>query len=239
MTDIHTHILYDVDDGCRNIEESIFILKKLYKLGFNNVVLTPHYIKGEIYDVNNSHKLKKLNNLKNELRKQGIDINIYLGNEIFISNSLIEDIRVGNCYTLNNSNYILFEMPFHSKILNLDKWIDNMLSYGCKLILAHPERYTYFQKDYKLVDNLKKKGLLFQANYGSILNYYGKDSCNLLKYMLKNKYIDFFGTDIHRSNNTFVLDNFKNIEKEIINIVGKDYYFRIVDNGDRLIVKED
>ena len=106
---------------------------------------------------------------------------------------------------------------------------------GCRLILAHPERYTYFQENYELVDNLKKSGLLFQANYGSILNCYGKEACNLLKYMLKNNYIDYFGTDIHRNSNTFVIDNFNRIEKEIIKVIGEESYNRIKRNSDNLV----
>jgi len=49
MIDTHNHILYNIDDGCRNIEESIILLKKMEKLGFNKVILTPHYIKETIY----------------------------------------------------------------------------------------------------------------------------------------------------------------------------------------------
>ena len=235
MTDIHSHILFGVDDGARGIEESIDILKKMKSTGFNNVILTPHYIKGEIYNINNKEKLKRISILKEELNKQKININIYLGNEIFINDNLIDDIIKGNCYTLNNSNYILFEISFHNKIISLDKWIERINSNGCKLILAHPERYTYFQKDYKFVDKLKQTGVLFQANYGSIINQYGKDACNLLKYMLKNNYIDYFGTDIHRKDNTFVLDNFSKIEDEIIKIIGSKSYNIIKNNSDKII----
>ncbi len=234
MTDIHTHILYNVDDGSKSIEESINLLKKLKDVGFNNVILTPHYIKGEVYDFNNEY-LDKFNKLKEEININNLDINIYLGNEIFINKYLLDDIKNDNCYTLNNSNYILFEMPFHTRINNIEDWVKNVISSGCKLILAHPERYTYFQEDYRLIDNLKKEGLLFQANYGSILNYYGKDAGNLLKYMLKKGYIDYFATDIHRISDTFVIDKFKEIEDEIIKIIGNDGYDKIKNNSDDII----
>ena len=107
---------------------------------------------------------------------------------------------------------------------------------GYKTIIAHPERYSYFQKNYKEVDRLRKEGFIFQGNYSSILGYYGKESQKLLKYMLKKGYIDFLGTDVHRTSKTYVIDNFEKIEKAIIKITKKDYYERIKQNSD-LIVK--
>ena len=194
MTDIHSHILFDVDDGSRSVEESLILLKKMYNAGFDKVILTPHYIKGEIYNINNREKLRKLDILREAVNESGINIDIFLGNEIFINNDLIQDVKDGLCYTLNNTNYILFEIPFHNRILNLESWIQKIEDIGCKLILAHPERYVYFQKNHKLVDELKKYGLLFQANYGSILNYYGKEACNSLKinsFFQKNNFLLF------------------------------------------------
>ena len=67
MTDIHSHILFDIDDGSKNIEESIELLKKLKEIGFNNIILTPHYIEGSEYSSNNSEKNERFKELKKEL----------------------------------------------------------------------------------------------------------------------------------------------------------------------------
>lgn len=235
MTDIHSHIMFNVDDGSNCLEESLELLKKLREVGFNNVILTPHYIRGNTYNVSNDIKLEKFNILKEEVVKNSIDINLYLGNEVFISNYMVEDIKADNIYTLNNGKYLLFELPFNNKIINLLDVIYEITLEGYIPILAHPERYSYFQKNYKLVDELKSEGLLFQANYGSILGYYGKEAKKLLNYMLKKNYIDYFGTDIHRINHSFVLDNFNKIEKHIKRIIGDEYYSVIMDNCDNLV----
>lgn len=238
MTDIHSHILFDVDDGSKSIDESIELLKKMHEVGFNNVILTPHYIDGSEYSCKNNEKKSKLNNIKKELLKQKIDINIYLGNEILINDSIYELIVNNSIHTLNNTRYILVEFPFHNKIINMEDIIYELKINGLIPIIAHPERYTYFQDNYKEVDRLRKEGFLFQGNYASILGYYGKESQKLLKYMLKKKYIDYLGTDIHRTSKMYVLDNFDKIEKEIIKITKKDYYNEIRNNCD-LIVKID
>ena len=237
MTDIHSHILFDVDDGCSTLKESIELLKKMHDIGFNDIILTPHYIDGSEYNSNNIEKISKFKELKEEIQKEKLDINIYLGNEIFINNNIYELIKNKNIYTLNNSNYILVELPFHNQIVNLEDIIYELKIKGITPIIAHPERYTYFQKNYKEVDRLKEEGFLFQANYSSILGYYGKEAQKLLKYMLKKRYIDYLGTDIHKISKTYVIDNFEKIEKKIIKITKKDYYEEILNNN-KSIVKE-
>jgi len=235
MTDIHSHILFDVDDGSRTIEESIELLKRLHEIGFKNVILTPHYIEGSEYSCENKEKKKKKEQIKKELAKQKIDINICLGNEIFINDNIYELIKNGVIHTLNNTRYILVELPFHNQIVNLEDIIYELKIKGLKPIIAHPERYTYFQKNYKEIDRLREEGFLFQGNYASILGYYGKDSQKLLKYMLKKQYIDYLGTDIHRTSKTYVIDNFEKIEKSIIKITKIDYYNEIKENSDLII----
>ena len=235
MTDLHSHILFGIDDGSSNIEESIKLLKIMEDAGFNNIILTPHYIDGSEYCANNIEKLKRLEILKEEAKRNNISINLYLGNEIFINDHIVEGIKANEIYTLNNSKYLLFELPFHNQILSLSDIIYEMKYQGYIPILAHPERYVYFQENPSLIDELRDEGLLFQANFSSIIGNYGKHSQKLLKYMLKNHYIDYLGTDIHHISKSDVIDNFKKIEKEFKKIAGENYYREIINNGDELI----
>lgn len=235
MTDVHSHVLYGIDDGSKTIDESIQLLRKLASIGFKNVIATPHYIEGSEYNASNKEKLARLDNLKKRIKSENIDINLYLGNEIFINNNISNDIKVGNIYTLNNSKYLLFELPFHDEILNLEDIVYELKIEGYIPILAHPERYTYYWKKLDVFDKLKEDGLLFQGNFSSILGYYGKYSMKTLKYLLKKGYIDYLGTDIHHIKNTYVIDNFEKIEKKIIKITGTDYYNKIIENGNKLI----
>lgn len=235
MTDIHSHLIYGIDDGSRSIEESVELLSKLRQIGFENVIITPHYIENSEYSSKNIEKEEKLELLKAALSKNNVDINIYIGNEIFINENIISLIENGSIESLNNTNRLLIELPFHNKILNLEDIIYELKYNGYDPIIAHPERYTYFQEDYELVDKLKEEGVLFQCNYSSIIGYYGKDALKLLKYMLKHRYVDYLGTDIHRLSKTDVIDNFKKIDKLFNKIAGKVYYQQIKDNCDNLV----
>lgn len=241
MTDIHSHILPDIDDGSNSIDESIDLLETLYKCGFNSVILTPHYINTDnintryVYNANNEKKLKIYNELKKAITKNNLNISIYLGNEIFLDEEVVENIKNKEIYPLNNSKYILIELPLRNKILNLEDILYEINYQGYIPIIAHPERYTYFQSNYEYVDNLKQEGVLFQCNYTSVVGYYGKEAEKLVKYMLKNEYVDYLGTDIHHKNTLFESNKFYKIEKKIIKEAGEKYYNKIKKNCDNLV----
>jgi len=235
MTDVHSHILFGIDDGSRTISESIELLKKLKSVGFNNVILTPHFILDSTYNSNYEANIKIYNELKERLLNENIDINIYLGNEIFIDKNVPTLLEKNIITSLNRTKYVLVEFPMHNKLLNIEDILYEIRSKGYEVVIAHPERYDAFKEDYSIVDTLREDGFLFQSNYSSILGYYGKDSIKLLKYMLKRHYIDFLGTDIHRIEKTYVIDNFKKIEKHIIKVTGSEYYNKIQLNNNKLV----
>ncbi len=235
MTDVHSHILFGIDDGSRTISESVELLKKLKSVGFNNVILTPHFILDSTYNSNYEANIKIYNELKERLLNENIDINIYLGNEIFIDKNVPTLLEKNIITSLNGTKYVLVEFPMHNKLLNIEDILYEIRSKGYEVVIAHPERYDAFKEDYSIVDTLREDGFLFQSNYSSILGYYGKDSIKLLKYMLKRHYIDFLGTDIHRIEKTYVIDNFKKIEKHIIKVTGSEYYNKIQLNNNKLV----
>ena len=235
MTDTHSHILFNIDDGSNNIEESIAILKEMAEVGFKHVILTPHYIEGTEYSVTNEEKDIRFALLEKRIKEENLDITIHLGNEIFLHNNLMASIEGAKCYGLNKSNYLLVELPFHNQIRGLIDILYEFKVKGYTPIIAHPERYTYLQDNPDLVDKLKEEGTLFQCNYSSILGYYRKDAERLMKYMLKKHYVDYLGTDIHHINKAFVLDNFAKIKKTIIKITGDEYFNEIMENCSNLI----
>lgn len=235
MTDTHSHILFGIDDGSINPEESLRLLKRMAEIGFTDIILTPHYIESTEYSANNEEKTKRFLYLKEAVKQNNINISLHLGNEIFIHNDILSSINNGLIFGLNQSNYLLIELPFHNQIINLEDMIYELQIQGYIPVIAHPERYTYFQENPKLIEPLKEMGVLFQCNYSSILGYYHKEAEKLMKYLLKKEYVDFLGTDIHHINKTYVIDNYPKIKKSIIKITGPKYYDQIMSNCNNLI----
>ena len=238
MTDTHCHILYGVDDGSVSIEESLELLKAMKEAGFDNIIMTPHYIEKTDYCSLNPEKLKKLATLREAVKKNNIDINLYLGNEVYINDHIAEGVKENKLYTLNGSKYVLFEIPFHNQILNLIDIIYEMKLTGLVPVLAHPERYDKLQDDYKYVDKLKAEGVLFQCNFSSIIGDYGRHAEKLMKYMLKKEYVDYLGTDIHHLKRSAAITEIDKIARKIEKYAGHEYYQKILNNNEALLKEE-
>lgn len=218
MKDLHTHILYGIDDGAKSLEESLEILKKASINGVTDIILTPHYIKNSIYNANNKEKEKLLNTLKKELIKNTINIKLYLGNEVYIDEDIPKLLK-NNIKTLNNSRYILIELPLTNKSPVLNEALYNIKQANLIPIIAHPERYIRYYKDYNFFNELINQGCLLQANIGSLYGFYGIRSKKMFKELLKRNMIHFIASDIHHSNNN-IYD--KKIKKDLIKIVKDD-----------------
>ena len=210
MIDIHSHLIYGVDDGTKTKEESIEILKNLRENNITDIILTPHYIAETRYVSSKIDNINILKDIKKELELNNIDINVYLGNEIYIDRDILKLIKENKICTLNNTEYVLIELPMSGVYPDYYDIINNLINEGCKVILAHPERYTTFQKDFNKILELNELGVLFQCNYGSILGEYGHEAKKCMKYLLKNKLVSFMGTDIHKNK-----DNYSYINKSI------------------------
>ena len=227
MIDIHNHALYSIDDGSSSIEESINIIKKLHELGFNKIVLTPHYIPGSEYNKDNLDKVDKILEIKNELKNNNIPVLIYPGNEIFINNEIEQNIDNKVINTINNSKYLLIEFSLYNILNNIEDILYELTIKGYKIIIAHPERYTYYQDNYKLIDNLlENNNIYLQCNYNSIIGKYGNKAKKLMKYLLKNNLVTFLGTDCHKQKSN-ILETFPKCKKKIIKIIGEEQFTKL------------
>lgn len=219
MIDLHSHILFGTDDGSKSLEESVIMAKEAYDAGFTTICCTPHYLEPQ-YKKTKEENTKTLERLKEELEKNNIPMELFLGNEIYIVNNIEELVENNITSRMGNSEYILFELPLFQKLTNAVDIIRN-LPYT-KLILAHPERYEYVQKDISYLDDFIEMGVLLQGNYESILGKYGRTAQKTLKKLLKQKKIDFLSTDTHKKSSTYT--KMEEIQRKLRKIVKEDYY---------------
>ena len=197
MIDIHSHILFDTDDGAKTIEESIEILKGMNKCGFDSVILTPHYIKNSAYNCTAVKNWEKFQALKERLKSENFSMNLFLGNEIFIDDDILELLKKHYIIGLNNSEYLLIEIPMNGKYEGYKDIFYLLIRNGYKIVLAHPERYLSFQQDFNKIYELEKIGVYFQCNLGSIVGKYGEAAEKTIKRILKERKLSFLATDIH------------------------------------------
>lgn len=238
MVDIHSHILYGIDDGCKDINESIKILKKYEQDGIKHVILTPHYINNGEYNTCNNEKIKLFNELNKKVKEENIKINIYLGNEIYITKDIISLLENNKIMGINNSKYLLIEFPIfddNKQILNL---IHNIVLSGYIPIIAHPERYIYVQKDINILNEYINLGALLQINKDSFFGKYGKGPKKAVKKIIKKQLATFIGTDIHSIDSEFYSND--KLKKTIKRFSNKKYAEELLElNGLKLLTKGD
>lgn len=219
MKDMHNHILFSIDDGSKNIESSIEMLKKAQENGIDEMILTPHYILNSKYNANNELKNKLLDELKERCEVEGINIKLHIGNEVWADEGIPELIKKGEISTLNNSRYLLIEFPLHNEDKRAQQIIFEIVSHNYIPIIAHPERYDYLKDDPDKIKEYLRLGALLQGNYLSLFGKYGRRSKKVLKYYIKNNWITFFGSDIHRPTDDL---KSKKFEKKLWRLVKKD-----------------
>lgn len=194
-TDLHSHLIPEIDDGVKTLEESINIITELKNFGYKRLIITPHIMSHRYLNTKNTI-LSGLEKVQNEILKKNIDIKLEAAAEYYFDEYFLELLRKKELLTFGN-NYILFEFSYTTKPIGLEQVAYELLNAGYKPILAHPERYTYYSNNLQLYENLKDLGLLFQINLNSLHNFYGKKPKSAARYLVDNGLVDFIGSDIH------------------------------------------
>ena len=195
--DIHTHILLGIDDGAKTLTDSVEIVRWLVGQGVTDIIATPHFVNESEYTSPREHNLKLLDELRDALKKAQINVNLYLGNEIYIDEDILRLYEKGLVSTLADSKYLLVELPLDTEFPNYDGYLRDLVEAGYQVILAHPERYQIVKKDFGVLKDLAKMGVLFQCNWGSLMGKYGKEAEKIVKMLAKRKMIFALGSDSH------------------------------------------
>lgn len=214
MIDFHTHIIPNIDDGSRSIEETFNLIQEAKEVGFDGIILTSHYIEN-YYETDVPERDIWVKAISDNLKQKGIDTNLYLANEIYLSDNMMKLLIEGKASTINNSSYVLFEMPLNAEPMNLYDVIYSLQENKLIPVLAHPERYSFVQKEPELITDLIQKGVLMQANYGSILGQYGEKAQIIVKKFFESNMIHFLGSDVHRQKTIYkrIPDALRQIEE--------------------------
>jgi protein-tyrosine phosphatase len=237
LIDIHTHILPGIDDGPLNYDESLSIIKLAENNNIKKIICTPHFIKGS-YD-NYIDKIKPVfDKLVYSVKNEGIDIELFLGTEIYFDIDMIEDIVNNNVMSLNYGKYVLIEFPMVSVPNCAYEVFYQLQLKGYFPIVCHPERNQKIINDYKIVKKLFQHEVFFQINSGSLLGYFGTDVKITAQLLLKDKLVHFIASDIHSENEEVL--NFTKVLKIVSKYMETEKAVNLVtDNPQKILVSEE
>ena len=236
MIDIHSHILPNVDDGSKSKDMTFEMLHKAANNGTKKIVATPHYCIG--YGQVPYYEIKEMvNNLRVDIKKMNLNIDIYHGQEIYFHNNLVKWYEEGLIGTINDTKYMLIELPMdkfnNDNILNI---FYELQIKGIKIVLAHPERYMPIINDPTNINKFVKEGLLFQVNSGSLLGTFGKKVKKTAEILINNNIYNFIGSDAH--NNDIRNTDMSNITLLANKKLNVDIEF-LTNSSEKLLLNED
>ncbi len=198
MIDIHSHILPNVDDGSQSISETIEIARQAVENGVSKIVATPHY-KFEVYNTDSKLIRKHVDMLNTMLKSSNIPCDILYGSEIMITSDAIQKLLDKELFTLNETRYALIEFSLNRRFVGMSKIINKLLSNNIIPIIAHPERYPYFEDVTPLIKYVEM-GALLQIDIASLDGHYGKSVKKTAIKLLKHRLVHLWGSDSHRVN---------------------------------------
>lgn len=196
MIDVHNHSLYGLDDGSKCLEQTIAMMKIAYDEGIRSIILTPHY-KEDRYTKNKEYVAERIKSLQLDLKREGIDIALYQGNEVFYYCDCTNEIEEKQLATLAGSRYVLIEFYPSTDYHTIKESLNHVLNSGYLPILAHVERYTCLVEHYKLTEELVDMGVYIQVNCSSIIGNHGRTIKKFTKKLLKKHWVNFVATDAH------------------------------------------
>lgn len=195
--DIHSHLLPGIDDGARTLSDTLTLAKSFEEIGVSQFITTPHI---SHYFWNNSPEIisSKYEETKLFLNNEKIEIPFKVAAEYLMDDRFENNLQNEKLLTLKD-NYILVEMSYINAPIQLYKIIFDIQLAGYIPVLAHPERYSFYHKNFDEYDKLKKAGCRFQLNLLALVGYYGSEINKTANQLLKKGMYDFTGTDVHHN----------------------------------------
>lgn len=200
ITDIHTHILYGVDDGAEYLGDSMKLIAEEWDQGVQRIILTPHY--GPKFGHPDRNILEqRFHEIEEETKKYYPDMKLYLGSELYYQKDTIQDLKDGKALTMAGTRYILVEFGIRDSYSRIFQAVQNMVYAGFLPIIAHVERYEAVFGHIDKAKDLVKAGAYLQVNTESFLGGFLDKRTAFCKKLLKEQLICFVGSDCHDMTN--------------------------------------
>lgn len=231
--DIHTHILPGIDDGSKDMEMTIQMLKIAQQQGITEIIATPHFHPGR-KKTTREEISQAYDSVCAMMKDKFPKIQLHLGNEIFHSVNMAEALEQGEIFTLADSSYVLVEFLPDTDFRTIQQALNNLQLSGYLPIIAHVERYTCILKQFALIEELNEMGVYIQVNASSVTGNHGWLVKRFIKKMMQKNLLHFVATDAHSNGNRAPL--LKEAAFYIEKKMGSDYAKRILYDNPRMVI---
>ncbi|HFU7304410.1 TPA: capsular polysaccharide biosynthesis protein Cps4B [Streptococcus agalactiae] len=205
MIDIHSHIVFDVDDGPKTLEESLSLIEESYRQGVRIIVSTSHRRKGMFEtpeDIIFRCFKHTFSIVKHEAEKRFEHLQILYGGELYYTSDMLEKLKLKQIPTLNNTKFALIEFSMQTSWKDIHTALSNVLMLGITPVVAHIERYNALENQKERVKEIINMGCYTQINSSHILkqklfNDKHKRFKKRARYFLEENLVHFVASDMH------------------------------------------
>lgn len=198
MIDIHAHVLPGVDDGSYDMATSLSMAGMAVSAGTTRLILTPHCNQvGRFENYVSDDLLRQMDDLKNEIEKEHIPLQLGYGMEIFCTREVPRLLKEGKLLTLNGSRYALVEFAFGMEAFRIERMVYSILDSGYVPVVAHAERYLDLQNRPELINDWMEDGIGIQMNKGSLFGRFGYGAYQCAHMLLQNGLVSCIASDAH------------------------------------------
>jgi len=198
MIDLHHHLLPGLDDGPKDLETSVAMARMAADDGITHVVATPHASGRYAFDP--AAVADRLSALREALAAERIPLTLATGCDFHLSYDNVQDaIAHPRKYTLNQTDYLLIELPDHGLPPHLSETFYELRLAGMVPILTHPERNPTLQADPARLAHWVRDGMLIQITTSSVLGQMGSKAQKMAHRLLTDRWVHFLATDAHNT----------------------------------------
>ena len=231
VIDIHSHILPEIDDGARSMDEAVEMAAIAFKDGIEFMVATPHMFNGLSSNPEPTEIFDRVSRL-NEAITSGLKV--LPGNEVHVSHEIVEQARENRVTKINAGNYMLVEFPQLTIPVGAEELFYKLLLEGVRPILVHPERNAQIQVSPALVAKFVERGVYIQVTAMSVTGEFGSAAKTTADTLLRHNCVHFLATDTHRTKSRPpILSRGRDAAAELI---GPDQARALVEDNPRAVI---
>ncbi|MCT2534626.1 tyrosine protein phosphatase [Aquibacillus koreensis] len=199
MIDIHCHIVANIDDGAKNMDESVEMAREAVSQGIDSLIATPHHLNGryENYKIDIVEHVRLLND---RLVEESIPLKVLPGQETRINGEMINDLEQGHLLPLNEtSGYLFVELPSNHVPRYTKQLLFDLQVHGVKPIIVHPERNKELMENPDLLYEFVRDGTLTQVTAASVVGKFGKKIKQFSGQLIESNLTHFIASDAHNT----------------------------------------
>ena len=221
MIDIHSHIIFDVDDGPKTLEDSRRLLEESYRQGVRTIISTSHRRKG-MFETPEEKIAANFKQVQDLAKQVADDLTVLYGAEIYYTSDILKKLEEGTFPSLGGTKYVLIEFSMNTPYKDIHSALGNVIRLGMTPVVAHIERYHCLENDEDRVSELINMGCYMQVNSSNILKpkLFGdryKFMKKRVQFFLERNLVHFVASDMHN------LDDRPPYMQKAYQIVAKKY----------------